>query len=166
MYRPKIYAELLPALFETAKSRQVPVTRLTNAYVYRALQTEYLPASAIEALPTPADFKSHGVGNDTTNLPVGELKLPYNQVSELAAGAKPFVYVTEITDWYQNTIDGTARALKLAQNNSYAPCLRKPSDLNIQWRYENLAVSLNQILAETLSQLGAFSCRSKNTNGK
>jgi hypothetical protein len=92
---------------------------------------------------------------------VEELKLPYNQVSELSAGAKPFVYVTEITDWYQNTIDGTARALKLAEVNSYAPCLRRSTDPNTQWLYENLAVTLNQVLGRTLAELGAYSFRKR-----
>ncbi len=161
MYRPKVYSELLPVLFETARIRQVPVTRMTNSFIYRALQTEYLPISALKMLPPPADLKSILLRVQESNRAPDSYAMPFNMVSRLSAKAEPFKLVSEATDWYQLAIDGTARALKLATTNSHVPCKRSPPELNVNWRYENLAIQLNQILAESFSHLSAYYCRNR-----
>ena len=149
-YRPKIYSGIIDALFITARDRNTSLTKLTNTYVHRALMTEYIPREAAQALSTrrnemEADFLEAIQRSSTI--------LPYGYVSRLSKNTSPFLHVTELTTWYATSIDGLARSLRLKESNQRATCKREPQELNIQWKYENLAVSLNQVYSDTLTAL-------------
>ena len=50
MYSPRIDESLIPALYLTARSRHMPMTRLVAQLIRKALRTEALPQEAVEAL--------------------------------------------------------------------------------------------------------------------
>jgi len=50
MYSPKIDEKLIPALYHTARSRRIPMTRLVAHLIRKALKAEALPQEAQNAL--------------------------------------------------------------------------------------------------------------------
>lgn len=50
MYSPKIDEKLIPALYHTARSRRIPMTRLVAHLIRKALKAEALPQEAHDAL--------------------------------------------------------------------------------------------------------------------
>lgn len=54
MYSPIIEESLIPALYHTARSRRVPMTRLVSELIRKALKAEMLPQAALEALALAA----------------------------------------------------------------------------------------------------------------
>lgn len=58
MYSPKISEALIPALYRLGKARHIPMTRLVDSLIRKALQSEELPVEAKEM---------QGVGNDVEN---------------------------------------------------------------------------------------------------
>jgi hypothetical protein len=50
MYSPKIEETLIPCLYQTARARRMPMTRLVAQLLRKALRAEVLPQEAMEAL--------------------------------------------------------------------------------------------------------------------
>jgi len=53
MYSPRIYESQVPSLYHAAKHMQVPMTQLTNAFVYYGLISGYYGSETEEVLPRP-----------------------------------------------------------------------------------------------------------------
>ncbi len=53
MYSPKIYENQIPCLYHAAQFLDVPMTQLTNAFVYYGLISGYYGTTASELLPQP-----------------------------------------------------------------------------------------------------------------
>lgn len=53
MYSPKIAEGLIPALYHTAKAKRMPMTRLVEILIRKALAAEDMPQAAMDVLSDP-----------------------------------------------------------------------------------------------------------------
>ena len=51
MYSPKISEDLIPVLYHTARAKRMPMTKLVDKLIRKALATESLPYEAIDVSP-------------------------------------------------------------------------------------------------------------------
>jgi len=51
MYSPKISEDLVPVLYHTARARRMPMTKLVDKLIRKALASESLPHEAMEVPP-------------------------------------------------------------------------------------------------------------------
>ena len=61
MYSPRIYESQIPCLYHAGQNLGVPMTQLTNAFVYYGLISGYYGMSASELLPRPNQILPAGV---------------------------------------------------------------------------------------------------------
>ena len=52
MYSPKIDVSLIPILYRLGKARRMPMTRLVNELIVKALEAEQLPDEIRTMMPT------------------------------------------------------------------------------------------------------------------
>lgn len=61
MYSPRIYENQIPCLYHASRFMEVPMTQLTNAFVYYGLISGYYGSAASELLPQPNKVVPDGV---------------------------------------------------------------------------------------------------------
>lgn len=61
MYSPRIYESQVPSIYHAARSMEVPMTQLVNAFVYYGLASGDYGAAASSSLPQPNQVLPEGV---------------------------------------------------------------------------------------------------------
>lgn len=112
MYSPKICEELIPVLYHTAKAQALPMTRLVDKLIYRALLLEPLPFEAFQRLPAQRTVIS--LPSKLDQLADGwSLDRVFRD-----SGAFPFRDSAEVDAWYASSIHGLWRLLELSRERS------------------------------------------------
>lgn len=99
VYSPKISDELIPVLYRAARARRVPMTRLVDRLIVKALAVEPIPMEAAQRLQPYSMFFTEGA-------PPQSLEARLNETL-------PFRYAWEVEAWYHGCVHGIARAVAL-----------------------------------------------------
>lgn len=102
MYTPKINESLIPCLYHAAQERKVPMTKLTDAFVYQGLTHEYYGPEVLSRLPDSQDVVHPQLN---TSKPSTEIRFNHD-----VAAAHPFSSVEQLNAWYQSAHTGLMQA--------------------------------------------------------
>lgn len=108
MYSPKIGEGLIPVLYQTAKQREMPMTRLVDRLLMQALAHEELPINAREPFLRYSISQS-GRADAAELLPREDVQ---KKLSEMVG--VPFSSEYELRQWHKDTLSGFNKAVTLA----------------------------------------------------
>ena len=102
MYTPKIHESLIPCIYHAAQERKVPMTKLTDAFVYKGLRSEPFGLEVSTRLPEQSEIilPSLLVAKDGTNRAIYHTNDP----------AAPFRSISQLNAWYQSAHNGLREA--------------------------------------------------------
>ncbi|MFA6286014.1 MAG: hypothetical protein WC661_01420 [Opitutaceae bacterium] len=108
MYSPKIHEKLIPVLYRTADARSLPMTRLVDELLFKALAVEPIPLAAYAHFHpyriAPAPRRDDAVIEAS---PTALLEAP---------DVHAFRYAEEVDAWHQASMHGLRRAARLYQH--------------------------------------------------
>lgn len=104
MYTPKIHERLIPCLYHAAQEQQVPMTKLTDAFVYHGLVQPIYGHEVIARLPNEQEvihphLKTLALSDFRANLEVEHY---------------PFSSVEHLNAWYQSARDGLHKTSQIS----------------------------------------------------
>lgn len=104
MYTPKIHHSLIPCIYHAAQERKVPMTKLTDAFVFNGLNAEHFGTEVLSRLPAEQDIIHP------------QLKVQWNahEINQSdPASFLPFSSVNQLNAWYQSAHFGLMQAYAL-----------------------------------------------------
>lgn len=99
VYSPKISDELIPVLYRAARARRVPMTRLVDRLIVKALAVEPIPMEAAQRLQPYSMFFTEEASPQSLEARLNE--------------TLPFRHAWEVEAWYHGCVHGIARAVAL-----------------------------------------------------
>lgn len=121
MYSPRIYESQIPCLYHAARNLDVPMTQLSNAFVYYGLISGYYGMAASELLPRPNQVLPEGV-----HARMQIFNPSYNSIRDYMMGLPT---IDTLNPYFQTMKQMSERKAALAPNRK-----PKPSNPSLEQR--------------------------------